>query len=385
MCLGRLRLFGADMISRRHFLGLAARQVNTYPKDFVKGTPVEYEDFLKILSDERYNVSPVVEYESSYRSDKVNVLLRHDMDNDNGYGMLELDYNHGFRSTSYLRLHAEMFYTIEEVTKFYQLLEKSWFEVGYHYEVVDLTMKRSEIDWVAAEALFEQELNLLRMSFNARSVTPHGGTADRPSRNSEFEADPSRLAKYGVFSALKIPFSKPIDFLYLSDTSHHFVTDGLDYFKDGLGRVKPGGVVEILVHPLVGRWNYREYPNEILPQLAARIFQIPTASVTLSSSSTSSTTVTPSVLTSASTLSSTSTSASLSSKAKASSSSALSIAWLYLIPPVALCTVGALAFYRIHERKQTRQRSSTLCTNCGHELLITNQAVCDKCGKPARV
>ncbi len=197
-------LFGSERISRRDFFRFAARHTNTYLKDTNRWAGCQtMRDFLELLTDERYNVYPIIEYDSSYRPDKVNVLLRHDMDYDNGYGMLELDYNHGFRSTSYLRLHAESYYTIEEIARFYQLLEKYGFEVGYHYEVIDQTMNGSEIDWNAAEKLFQEELGYLRQFFNVRSVCPHGGFANQPSLNYEFEEDESRLAKFGVFSALQ--------------------------------------------------------------------------------------------------------------------------------------------------------------------------------------
>ena len=274
-------MFESERISRRDFFGFAARHANIYFRDSAVEQAVDYEDFLRLLSDERYNVCPIVEYDSSYRPDKVNVLLRHDMDYDNGYGMLELDYNHGIRSTSYLRLHAVGSYMIEEVTKFYQLLEKYGFEVGYHYEVVDLTLKGSEIDWNAAEKLFGEELGFLRQFFNVKSVCPHGGFANQPSRNYEFEQDESRLIEFGVFSAYKIPFSRETNFHYSSDTSADFASTGLDYFRKELGQAKAGDVVEVLVHPQPGRWNYKLYPNGLLPSLTPRTFQMPTTFTTL--------------------------------------------------------------------------------------------------------
>lgn len=376
-----LPLFDGKRISRRDFFGYAARHTSTYLKDSIAGTAVDYEDFLKILTDERYNVSPITEYESSFRPDKVNVLLRHDMDYDNGYGMLELDYNHGFRSTSYLRMHADVFYKIEEVTKFYQLIEKYGFEVGYHYEVVDLTMKGSEIDWNAAEKLFPEELNFMRQSFNVRSVTPHGGFAGQSSKNFEFEKDQSRLSKYRVFSAYHIPFSKPVNFSYLTDTSYQFVSDGLNYFREGLGKAKPGDVIEILVHPEIGRWNYKYYQNGILPVLTPRTFQIPTTSMTFTASSTQSGSVTTSLVTSMSTSTLTSQSSSLTSQISVSPNSVLRITWPYLVPSIALCTLGGLAFYKIHQRRLERRSSGKFCMNCGREF-PSNQRFCDRCGKP---
>jgi len=373
-------LFESERISRRDFFSFASRRANTCLNGAAAAQAVDYENFLKLLSDERYNVCPIVEYDASYRPDKVNVLLRHDMDYDNGYGMLELDYSHGFRSTSYLRLHADAYYTIEQVAKFYQLLEKYGFEVGYHYEVIDLTKKGSVIDWNAAEKLFQEELSFLRQFFNVRSVCPHGGFANLPSRNFEFEQDESRLAKFGVFSAYKIPFSREVNFHYLSDTHDDFASTGLDYFRVGFGEARAGDVVEVLVHPQPGRWNYRSYRNDLPPALTPKIFQLPTTSVTLTTSSTSSASVTTSILTSRSTSSATS----LTSQASQVSTlrdSVLDSAWQYLAAPITLCTVGALAFYKIHQRKLERQRSRKFCTSCKRELL-PNTTFCDGCGKP---
>ncbi len=370
-------LFESERISRRDFFSFAARQANTYLKDTTAGQAVDYENFLRLLSDERYNVCPIIEYDSSYRPDKVSVLLRHDMDYDNGYGMLELDYNYGFRSTSYLRLHAETYYIIEQVAKFYQLLEKYGFEVGYHYEVIDQTMRRSVIDWNAAEKLFGEELSFLRQFFNVRSVCPHGGFANMPSRNFEFEEDKSRLAKFGVFSARKIPFSREVNFNYLSDTHDDFASTGLEFFREGFGQARAGDVVEVLVHPQPGRWNYKGYRNDLLPTLSPKVFQLPATSVTLTTSSTSSASVTTSILTSRSTSSATS----LTSQASTLRDSVLDSAWQYLAAPITLCTVGAVAFYKIHQRKLERERSRKFCTSCNRELL-SNSTFCDGCGKP---
>jgi hypothetical protein len=353
-------------LSRREFL----RHANNYLRDSVAGAGVDYGDFLAILTDERYNVSPIIEYDSSYRPDKVNVLLRHDMCYDNGYGMLELDYNHGFRSTSYLRLHADIYYKIGEVTKFFQTLEKYGFEVGYHYEVIDFTMKGSEVDFSAAEKLFADELSLLRQSFNIRSVTPHGGFSDAPSENFEFEADGSRLQKHDVFSAYNVPFSRPVNFYYLTDTSTEFVTTGLDYFKEGLAKAKAGEVVETLLHPLIGRWNYKYYPNDVYPVLTPRTFQIPTASVVSTATSTGNPAIPTSVPTLTSTSSSTTELASLPSQIGAPSDSLLHIALEYLansrlglaIPscPYDALRVGCAGFLQ-NPSKEARE---TIFTNC---------------------
>ena len=302
------------------------------------------------------------------------------MDYDNGYGMLELDYNHGIRSTSYLRMHADPHYTIPQVTRFYQQLERSKFEIGYHYEVVDFALKGSVINWDAAEKLFGEELGFLRQYFDIRSVCPHGGFANLPSRNYEFEEDASRLGKFGVFSARNIPFSRAVKFHYLSDTHSDYASMGLGYFRAGLEKASAGDVVEVLVHPQPGRWNYKSYPNGLLPSLPPRIFQVPVNSVTLSTSSTSSISSAIGIIPPQTTewkSSSTSATAQVSTL----QDSVLDSAWQFLAAPMTLGALGVLAFYKIHQRKLELRHSARFCINCNREL-APNSSFCDRCGKP---
>ncbi len=228
------------------------------------GKPV-YTDFLDIISDERYNVCPIVEYESSYRPDKVNVLLRHDCDEDNGFGMTALDFYYNIRSTCYLRtsLESQNYYSIESVIDFYKLLEEEYgFEMGYHYEDVDYCGHPHDPNGnvVISDCVigsFRKNLARLRKYLNIRTVTPHGGQW-----NYLLEQSPLGIRLFEeckVFSAYQIPSSRQVFHLGDTDNVAGFKEKGVRYFKEELEKHKPGDIVEILIHPHPRRWQYQTY------------------------------------------------------------------------------------------------------------------------------
>jgi len=216
-----------------------------------------YEDFLKIISDNRFNVYPIAEYNTSYLADRINVLLRHDADFDVGYGMAELDQKYSVRSTFYVRLHAKE-YNLSKVIPFYKDLESKGFEIGYHYEVVDLAMVGSTPNNEIARKLFKHELEYLREFFNIRSVAAHGGA-----HNHKFR-EWNDLRDYGVISAYEIPFRKE-NITYLSDGCDQFKAERLNYFRAALNKLRSGDVVQILIHPHPPRWNYATDIKEPTP------------------------------------------------------------------------------------------------------------------------
>jgi hypothetical protein len=231
-----------------------------------------YADFLEIISDDRFNVYPVIEYDASYREDKVNVLLRHDADNDNGYGIAKMDYDAGIRSTFYLRLHAGE-YKLEDVVEFYQRLESVGYEIGYHYEVMDVCDTVTYNSCV--RNLFTLELAKLRKYFNIRSVAPHGGTWNYLLDRSPVWPTLSR--RYNVISAYQIPFHQNANHSYLADCGPAFSQRKLEYFRTELGKLEPGDVVQILIHPHPPRWEYQIYANHQPPPL--QVVETPETSV----------------------------------------------------------------------------------------------------------
>lgn len=203
-------------------------------QEFPSPSRPSYREFLDyITSDRKYNVYPVCEYNSSYRQDKVNIILRHDLDFDNGCRMAELEVEYGIRSTYYLRLHSNE-YDIRDLIPFYQRLEREGYEIGYRYEVVDLFLFSNE----TAGKVFEMELGYLRSYFNVRSVASHGGRY-----NYQFRSW-TNLDRYDVISAYEIPLT-----IHLADCSRQFAEKKLEYLVEELENLQPGDVAEVLIHP----------------------------------------------------------------------------------------------------------------------------------------
>lgn len=221
-----------------------------------------YEDFLKLISDRRFNVYPVCEYRTAYRKDKINIILRHDVDSvvahTTGFGMANLEERYGITSTYYLRLHSnsnafydstpkdsgiqDRGYDIRTVIPFYQGLESKGYEIGYHYEMVDLFLFSNQ----TARRVFESELNYLRQYFTICSAAPHGGTY-----NYQFE-EWGNLSQYHLISPYQIGVKVISDCCDAIPQlgSQWSTPDGMvQYFAAYLNSLKPGDVVEILIHP----------------------------------------------------------------------------------------------------------------------------------------
>jgi hypothetical protein len=222
-------------------------------------THPNYEDFLKLISDSRFNVYPVCEYKTAYRKDKINIILRHDVDSvvahTTGYAMASLEERYGIRSTYYLRVHSNFGayhdlgantgvrgYDIRDIIPFYQSLEAKGYEVGYHYEMVDMFLFSND----TARRVFESELAYLRQYFTICSAAPHGGTY-----NYQFEKW-GNISQYNLISPYEIGVTEISDCCSAIPQlgSQWSTPDGMvNYFAAYLNNLKPGDVVEILVHP----------------------------------------------------------------------------------------------------------------------------------------
>jgi hypothetical protein len=224
-----------------------------------------YSDFLDLISDrERYEVHPVAEYDSAYVPDKINILLRHDVDYSNGFDMAKMDYDMGFRSTSYLRVFSSQIpsappqYEIDQVASTWQ-----WFarhdrmEIGYHYDVMDeTTMGFSRpTDMDQARVMFGQDLEHLRKYFEIRTVSAHGGSYNYLYESGDYTRT-KNLEPYGVVSASYLPFTAfpSQNYFYLSDLEGQ-----VDYLKGKLLDREAGDVVQVLIHPFARRWSISGY------------------------------------------------------------------------------------------------------------------------------
>ena len=342
-----------------------------------------YEDFLAILSDEKYSVYPVSEYASSYRPDKINILLRHDADFDNGIGMVLLDLDHSIRSTTYLRVYADQ-YKIGEVRNFYQTLERLGFEVGLHQEDVDRIFARDRVENVVSRIrsdssipgsdkeilieivrgashdltdeikdelakvlvtddvvkLFKSDLELLRKYFDVRTVCEHGGTWNYLLEIGSRWSALSEECK--VFSAYQIPFAKKMNFHYLSDVDSGFSDRKLGFFKEELGKLNPGDIAEVLIHPYNPRWRYYIYPSNYPIAIETRTATETKTSTIIETSRETRTVVETEMQTLAKIPS-----------PGFSDKSGISLEMVLLSAPIALI---ALALYMFHKRRSKKQR-----------------------------
>jgi hypothetical protein len=205
-----------------------------------------YVDFLNVVVTSQFNVIPVAEFNTSYRQDKVNVLLRHDLDSMRGYEMATLDLQFGVRSTFYLRLHANSYYGLEDVAAFYQAMEARGFEVGYHYEVMDQCFTQTVNS--CALNLFKAELAKLRTYFNVRSCSSHGGVWNYLFHESPDWPKVSR--ELNIVEAYRLPIPSSMNYTYLSDVSGANVTR----LKGALLHLPLGVVVQVNIHP--EHWSY---------------------------------------------------------------------------------------------------------------------------------
>jgi hypothetical protein len=240
------------------YLGLLSNPLPPPPPS--QKTHPNYEDFLKLVSDSRFNVYPVCENKTAYRKDKINIILRHDVDSvvahTTGYAMANLEERYGITSTYYLRLHSDFNayydtvpkgssgwvagYDIRSIIPFYQSLEAKGYEIGYHYEVVDLFRFSNE----TARRVFESELNYLKQYFTICSAAPHGGTY-----NYQFE-EWGNLSQYHLISPMGVRGISDCCDAIPQLGSQWSTPDGMvQYFAAYLDNLKPGDVTVILIHP----------------------------------------------------------------------------------------------------------------------------------------
>lgn len=245
-----------------------------------------YEDFLNIFSDEKYNVCPVTEYKTHYRPDKVNVLLRTDLDTENGYYFAYLDWKYGLRGTFYVRTdfgkdssEGIVAYSIDNKNfqEFYQNLQALGFEMGLHFTAM-AECKTKEVN-NCAKNHFKEELADLRKAFDVKSVAAHGEGHLSYNHYNHLLTDspdwPALSKECGVISADKLPISEEISskikYKNLADCDGDIVNGKikiLEYFEKGLAELKPGDIVQVLVHPYLPRWQMQLYDNDSPPSLS---------------------------------------------------------------------------------------------------------------------
>lgn len=238
-----------------------------------------YVNFLDIICDKRYNVIPIEQFSTNLQPDRVNVLLRHDLDDDNGFGFIKEELSRGLKSTYYVMVNRSSVghllrcsYEFEEVASFYKAAEKDGFRFGYHFKDVDQVLgskasRSLKPNQVSTEEMglaidsFRLNLRKLRKWIKIGSAAAHGGCCNWFLDSAEEWRKEwlTLCSEENIFSAYRIPFVKTgAKYVSISDTNPNpeFVRRGVFYFKDQLERLAPGDTIQILIHPFRPRWDY---------------------------------------------------------------------------------------------------------------------------------
>ena len=250
-----------------------------------------YDNLLEYwTNDGKYNVFPVGENETAFRSDKVNIALRHDVDFDNGFLMAKADMAHGIRSTFCLRYNSKdsptppdclYSYEDEKFKSFYRNAEENGIEIGYHYEVVDKILgmdgvgnaiekiksdnsipdniKKIMMDvilgnsGIAINNEIKKELASMRGYFGSvKTVASHGGNFSYLLRSSDkWEGLKKELS---IISAYELQLT---DMGYISDMGYSSSSGEsiYDFLVRNLKRFDPPARLEILAH--TNKYTYR--------------------------------------------------------------------------------------------------------------------------------
>ncbi|RDE14612.1 MAG: hypothetical protein C4K48_06080 [Candidatus Thorarchaeota archaeon] len=199
----------------------------------------QYRFFLRTIKDERYDTLLFNDHiDGDFKKNKVNVLLRHDVDISlfRARRMYEIEKEQGIRSTYFFRMHAEK-YSHEEAIPLIRQLHVDGFGIGMHYDMLSFTKGDKE----KAIALFREDLVRLREIATTHIVCPHG---HRKYKNREIWSELDRESLQ-VWSAYDMKY----DF-YISDAGGGRIIDSQG--RHILGRVdeaKLGQVVQVLIHP----------------------------------------------------------------------------------------------------------------------------------------
>lgn len=131
----------------------------------------KYSDICKTISESDYDTLLMRDFFNGARSDRF-LILRHDIDYTiyPAYDLAKLEYDHGIKSTYYVR------YTKKVLN--YNLIKKiedMGHEIGYHYE----TMDKARGDYAVAIKTFEQELDDMRKYCRIATIAMHGNPLSR--------------------------------------------------------------------------------------------------------------------------------------------------------------------------------------------------------------
>jgi len=202
-------------------------------------TSSSFREFLEVIKSDDFEIISFDDYENGHISmDKVNVILRHDVDISlsRTKKMAETQKELGIHSTYFFRLHAEK-YTFEEAVPIIKKLADDGFGIGLHYETLSL----AEGDRKKAIDLLERDIGVLREIAPVRVVAAHGQKGYK-NREIWIDVDKSSLS---ISSAYDMEND-----LYLSDAGGKRLRGkNGKYLFDRIYEAKPGQIVQVLIHP----------------------------------------------------------------------------------------------------------------------------------------
>jgi hypothetical protein len=221
-------------------LGLMAFSI--YPRPF---SFRYYEGFCsEIAYSGKYSTVTVSDYvTSSYKTNKMILVIRHDVDLDiqRAIDMSRMEDDYGIRSTYYIRTEGP--YKIDaHVVEWLRWLVKEGFDVGYHYE----DLYRSGYNETIAMSSFRLNLSLLRSFFvSIYTVTAHGSGDGRPGDLS---------LNHRSLNLLSLKVLPPISW---EDTHKAWDRDLIETIRSA----RSGSPVYLLIHP---DWWFRLFEADFL-------------------------------------------------------------------------------------------------------------------------
>ncbi len=213
---------------------------------------LEYLDrFFEELSGDRYLVVNVRQFVETFSdrpipSDRVVVILRHDVDHD-PWTMLriaELERRHNLTSSIYFRTRANYNVLSENVSAIVRLLSSWGFDVGLHYE----DLYAAGYNATLAAEYFRLDLEIMRSLAPVRTVCAHGNRADMPVGNHEmWELANLTLDQFDLEAECYLT-ALPIVRSY----EHYYFADNMgkpQRWIEQVRKAEPGMVVYVLIHP----------------------------------------------------------------------------------------------------------------------------------------
>jgi hypothetical protein len=241
-----------------------------------------YEDFCNILSDKKeYDVFTVNQYfDGDFDSEKVGVILTHDCDLVINIELAEIEYRNGIHSTYFIRdCPPEDIWKYEyrhpETIAYLKSIQSIGFEIGFHYESLNianptalLDADDSEVDFEAGRSVFENQLEELRsFGLNIRSVAAHGRQGITQQGEIITLANNYRLFdKERTFLEDNLNVRERADIkkdIYISDASNSYETREL--FYDPIQKIREANQGDILLFNLHSMWWFDYEKSYVLP------------------------------------------------------------------------------------------------------------------------